>query len=235
MNHCPEIEDLIASGPAAANLRRPHLDRCPRCRALLASYEEFLRGAPLPGMDAAAAASKMRASLEDAMRSEGLGRASGAPPAAERRNLLLLLKGLLHEPGLRPILITGATAVLVLVAAGVVTLRQRSGAEDEALLRGRAAGIQDPFTPRVSLEEGRDRMLFAWRPQAGADGYVLLFLRSDMSEAGRLDAGTDTSLGVTVRSLPGGIRSGEVLLWRVVALQDGDELDRSAAAGLRVP
>lgn len=230
MTSCPDVKDLAQARLERDGSLRPHLERCPRCRALLASYEAFLREGDIPGTKTADARVRMMGALEQAMDQGGLGR------VARHRDgggLLRLVRGL-FEGAYRPIVATGAVAAAVLITAGVLLMDRGAERGGPGLLRG-SEPTEDRLGATVTVSAGEHVARFVWRRYPEADAYALSFLDANLAPVGRIEALADTAIAVPFAALPGGGKSGTVLLWRIAALQDGDEVARSAAAGLRIP
>jgi hypothetical protein len=73
---------------------------------------------------------------------------------------------------------------------------------------------------------------FSWSAMAGVEKYELVILDGGRNELIRLDGGSGTSLSVDPASIPGSDRPDAAYLWRIVALQDGDEVARSSLRSL---
>ena len=203
----------------ASDPRRAHLDTCPRCRALVLSYEAFL--SPDPEHAALYGAAEKQAL--DAERERLLGTPSGdAGPAAGRRRgeptgTATAWWTPLFAPRLRP---AWALAAVAVVATLVVLLPRGRDAELGREVRGladRPLALAEPV-----FDAGSVRL--AWRGAAGAERYEVRFFSAALEPVASVDAGADTTVSVTAERLPAAFGRGELVLYRVVALLDGDEL-----------
>jgi len=204
--------------------RRRHLDECPRCRALLASYRQFLAPDAAPaGADTADAARRLEAALD---REIGAGQmpapvTPGGESGRTRRGWPRLLPRGVPQ---RTALAMAAALALVLVLPHVLPLPAGSGGE--RILRGRDAAASGPvLTPPRSLYGGG--LALAWTGAAGADGYRVVLYDTGLAEVATLEAGRDTTLILPAARLTALLEAHGELLWEVVALRGGDELERS--------
>jgi hypothetical protein len=223
-----ELLELEAGDP-----RREHLAACPRCRALLAEYRQFLepRGA-VPGADLPDAERRLRAVL----RREILGEERTVPETPGGR-FLARLRRIGSTPGFRPALAVAATVLLLFLGwemydrrppgSGRPVLRQQSPPEEGAAGAG------------FALEAARFReggaVELRWAPAAGAEAYRVLLFTADLQELAVLGPLTETRVLFQPRELSRPLEPGTVLVWHVAALQTGDEIARSSAGAFRLP
>lgn len=130
---------------------------------------------------------------------------------------------------LRPAL---AAASLVIIA--VAMWWWQPWAPEEIVLRGSTpAGDTQSLVvsaPQV-LSEGE--VFLEWTPMAGADSYQICFYDEGLNTIARLEPTVETALTVDRSTLPTDIP--DVLIWRVVALQRGDEIGTSDPAFVQLP
>jgi hypothetical protein len=70
--------------------------------------------------------------------------------------------------------------------------------------------------------EGVGRWRLAWTAVEGADAYQVRFFSSDLDPLAQIEPVPVLSIGVTRDQLGADAASGNVVLWRVVALRGGD-------------
>jgi hypothetical protein len=210
--------------------RRRHLADCPRCRALVLSYQQFLD----PTVEESASYGTAEHDQLSGFRHRMLGlapaeaRAPMAEPAqngADRRSWGERLFG----PSLRPVW----AIVAIAIAFGVMKIspRPEHTTPEPPTLRG-AAPHELAVHPPVFADSA---VTLAWASNPEADAYQLRFFSIALTEIGRHDMGRDTVAKLAAADLPEPYRAGEVVLWRVVALKGGDELESSAPGSLKQP
>lgn len=208
-----EVLALPASDP-----RRAHLDTCPRCRALVLSYEAFLA----PEHDLAAFYGAPEERVLDDARARLLGGAQ-APEAGTPARRAEAAPGratwwdALFGPKLRP---AWGLAALAVVAAVVLLMPRGRDAELGTQVRGLAGSPLALAEP----EFGADGVHLAWRGAVGAERYEVRIFSAALDPVASIDAGVDTSLSLAADRLPAAFGRGELLLYRVVAYHGGDEL-----------
>lgn len=192
---------------------RIHVERCPRCRARLASYRSFLRADDVEGADPEDAEGRLSAAL--ALLAAGRDADRGAPGFARALRL----------PARRAMRSVLSLAAVLVVAAGLwrALMPSPAGEPGALVLRGDAVPPNAPLAlPSRSLPDGR--LSLAWRRQPEADGYRVILHDADLAEVARVDAGADSTVVVL---------SGVARFWRVVALREGDEIGHTELAPLR--
>ncbi len=227
--HCIEAEDLErVMGLGAEDPRRKHLDDCPRCRALMAAYSDFLKPArALPGADLQDADARLKSSFDREIAREG--RASR--PATRR------MRWSPPRPfGPTALWPVWAAAAAVIVVGVLYVVHQVGPGPDRLVLRGAPQGSSRPAAlvlyPPKSVAGGLE---LRWRSAPGADTYQVRLFGSDLSERARLGPFADTAVVLRPAELASGIAPGTLLLWRVVALHAGDEIATSPVGQLRAP
>jgi len=218
-----EFESLPAGDP-----RVPHVEQCPRCRARLRSYREFMAEA---GPPATARERAARQELSAALDREILGVttsqdsvAAPSPVVPAWRPFRWLL-GALPQPVLRPAL---AIASVALVAFGATQIASHlGGGRPTGIVRGgdRQGGAATMIVARVASADGRPAL--SWTRLAAAEDYQVLLFGAGLTEIGRIDAGAESLLVLEPGRLPAAATRESALVCRIVARRGGDEMGRS--------
>jgi len=219
-DRCLSIDELAAlAAISRGDPLRSHVDACPRCEAIILSYEDFESPAEPPE---AADAERASAHLESVLRREILG--PGAPHSERQTrspqqvSLWRRLGIILQRPILGPAIAAGAVALIVVLA-----VQFRPGSEGENALRGESAVPAEPV-PAAVRTEGAGGLILEWQPHAEADRSVVVLYRADLSEIDRLDAARARTLRLpSAEEVP----SDEVRYWRVICYRERQELARS--------
>lgn len=194
--------------------KRRHAESCPRCSALLASYQDFMKAEPGPGSNPQGAS----AHLQKVLREEIEGAQKTSPLTRNRFFILRPAWGAL---------------VLVLALGSFVLIRVGPDGPEQQVLRGGSTdGAPLSLSQPGFLDDGSVR--FSWEPLEEADQYQVVLYESDLTELTRSEPAAETEVVLSPRQL-GGAAPGSALVWRVIALQGGDEIDRSAPAPFRLP
>lgn len=227
---CAAMEDLAALLKLPPqDPRRRHLDGCPRCRARVVTFLEFTE-APndVPRDLLLDAETKLDAALrrELALGGDPRGEDAAAPFRRWLASLTLPRSGFAW---------VGAAAVVVAVVAAVRIFAPRP--EEPFLLRGSeehvAPGASTALALRaVPAEGGVD---LSWSAVPGADAYEVRIYGTNLEEIVRLRPTPEARLILKRTDLPVSAAPGAVVLWKVVALRDGDPLSESAPSQLRLP
>lgn len=215
MSHrCYEIEELgRLTQLAADDPQLRHLATCPRCRARLAAYRQFMQPDALPPeAQAERAQARLTAALEEA--------AVAAPTTRMRRSPFESLITTLRRPALVPAWGLVAVLLLVWIFAG------------DGLRNGEAPGVlrgEETARGRVILAADADALsdgtlLLTWQPHAACEEYELLILGSDLAELRRIAVGSETEWVFD----PAELEEGETFYWRIVGLEDGEPVARSS-------
>jgi hypothetical protein len=215
--HCIDVEQIgeVAALPEDHPQRR-HAQSCPRCRSLVASYQDFLRAEAVAG----SGVEKARAVLDARIRADAQRWAGARAPASSQS----WWRGWLKPA---PLLAVAAVAAI----AAVMVWNARSP-EESALRDGDTAA--QPFSlqaPRVDAES----IHLSWTPMPGADGYQVRIYGPDLSEVYRHPATSQTDIVVPRSALPAGLPPSLDLTWRVYALSGGDQVEASAPGSIRTP
>jgi hypothetical protein len=189
--------------------RRVEAERDPEARAWLLEYEAFVAAPTLSAAeraDAAAAAGRAFAAERGA-------HGAAAPPAPAP--IPLRPARTLAAPRW-----LAAAAALVVVAGGA-WLAGRPWERGSNELRGVAPAPAAPGSASIT----RDRILvLRWDAVPGADEYTVELLRG-LEAVAHFEAGTACTLAIALSAL--GDAGGGALLWRVVALEAGEEVSTS--------
>lgn len=182
------------------------------------ALEEFEKPGPLPeGANLPDAEARLLGALE-----QELGVRLGAPQVRRPR-------------GLRSPRFLAFAAAFVATAGLLWSLGTLNKKRETPVLRGPAASSGEWNAQQRAKLEGEGRMVLAWSAAPGATQYTVTFLGEDLHEIAQAQAVGSTTLELDRDALPQGLAPGQSVLWRVTALEGGDELARSAAAPLTLP
>lgn len=215
--HCIDVEHIAeVAGLPDDHPQRRHVQSCPRCRSLVASYRAFLKAEPLPG----SGVERARAVLDERIRADAERWAARAPAASQTR-----------EPWWRgwlkpaPLVATAAVAAI----AAIMVWNARS--PQESALRD-ANSTAAPFSLHDARVDAQSIHL-SWTPMPGADGYEVRLYGPDLSEVYRHPATPQTEVDIPRASLPHDLPASLDLTWRVYALAGGDPVETSAPGSIR--
>jgi len=199
---------------------RQHVETCPRCSVLAASYHAFLQGTDVTGAD-----------TDDADRrlSQWRQQHIETPPPTRRDTELggifsTIFGGLSRRPAL-------AMAAIVVIAAVVVWTNMDRTAEP--VLRGNDTPAVQALALNAPVVRADGDVVLSWAPHEGAESYDVRFYAEDLFEIARFSTTTHTFV-LSPGQLPGDL-AGSALLWRVVVLQNGDEIEASAPGTIQAP
>ncbi len=241
MDRCYAMEELgtVAALPPD-DARRGHLETCPRCRALLAAYRDFMAAEAVPeGADPERADRQLSEMLEREL--------AGGTPGADAR--VVRAPGGFRPPvprigerlgawwrasALRPALAVAA----VLIVAGVVYLSPavRRAPETPVLRGGPADSLATPRS--FALEPPRptaEAVELSWVAVTGAEAYQVILYSADLAELKPLPPVPTTRMVLRRDDLPVGLARGTPVFWRVLAFQGGEEIARSEVGSFPVP
>ncbi len=202
--------------------RRRHLDECPRCSALLLSFQAFLGAEEIPGSDPVDAGERLSSFIQSKI-AKTLSDTSMSGAAPDHPGFLAeVVQSLFRRP-------VWVMASLVIVAAGM--LLWKPWVEDPLVLRGTISAETgtplDLAAPRA-LEDGSTQL--SWVPLDGADSYEVRLYDESLSEIARFGPVTETTFILDHSMLP--VDAPDAMLWRIVALEEGDEIALSQPAPL---
>ncbi len=243
---CVRVEELgdLLELPAD-DPRRRHVEGCPRCRTLLASYARFLTpGTPPAGARLEQAEVRLTQVLRGAL--HGSSAAPAGPPASPDRaparaqgrpGFWEQLRELANAPALRPA--WAAVAILVVASVAFSLLDIRGPGRREPVLRGgappaRTQAVAKPGLLPVAPASG-GALRLGWTRVPGAEDYEVRLYSADLAQLAALGPTADTTLVLRPQALPARPRPGETVLWRVYARRGGDEIAYSPVGMLRVP
>lgn len=224
----PDDVERVAS-LSAGHALRVHARECPRCGALLASYQLYLDRAagPTPAQiedaDARLSAALAR-ELGGVAPAPGPAAAPGVPAGAARERGRSWIEQMLH-PSMRPAVL--ATAAVIVVGA-VVLLPRIAGQHGPGALRGTGESHAIVVDEATLQDAGA---VFRWRPVADAERYEVRLYSSNLQELGRFPAGASAALTIPPSVLPATGSDGH-LLYRVYALRGTHVVAFSTAAPL---
>lgn len=211
-----EVLELPEDDPRAL-----HVAGCPRCGALLVSYRDFVKAAAPPDADLCEANARLSAFLDANVR--GVGR-DGA--IARGPSLLDRVRGVI---AMRP-----ALAGVLIVLLSVTVLWWQPWQPDEPRIL-RSATVSGDLILEMAEVIDRDTVRLSWRGLGGADRYEVRIFAPDLSPVAVLGPFEDTSCVVDLGGAYPDGASGMRLLWRVIALQKGDEIEASRAGSFEIP
>jgi len=123
--------------------------------------------------------------------------------------------------------------LLVLTVLALLDPRETHDPADAAIVRGAIdvlGGIEpDPTNPVQSI------VRVQWSSYPDANHYEVRFFSMDMDEVARHPAGSDNSFTMDLREVWRPVAPARVILWRVVALHDDEDIAVSALQTLRLP
>ncbi len=202
--------------------RRRHLDECPRCSALLLSFQAFLEAEEIPGSDPVDAGERLSSFIQSKI-AKTLSDTSMSGTAPERPGFLAeIVQSLFRRP-------VWVMASLVIVAAGMMLWKP--WVEDPLVLRGTISaetGTPLDLAAPQTLEDGSTQL--SWVPLDGADSYEVRLYDESLSEIARFGPVTETTFILDHSMLPDSTPA--AMLWRIVALEEGDEIAASQPAPL---
>jgi len=223
-NDCIEFELIpgILELPSD-DLRRVHVEMCPRCSAFLASYQSFVNEEAVAGADPDDAHARLTAFVASEIGAPQE-TAAGAKGPTRKGFLSRVTEGLFMRPA-------WVAAALVVVAAGV--LWWAPWTTDETVLRGsKPADVSQPLVLSEPQKLSAGGVRLEWTSMSGADSYQVVLYDKDFNEIARLEPTNRTTLDIDRSMLPSD--SPGSLVWRVVALQRGDEIGASDPAFLEL-
>lgn len=226
-NDCIDVERIPeALELPADDSKRRHVETCPRCSAILASYQAFMNEEKVAGSDPDDAESRLTAFLASKIGAprDVIEVDAGVKDATRQRLMPRIVEGFFRRPAM-------VAALLVIIAAGV--LWWRPWIPDQTVLRGPSQGdVSQPLTLSApqKLSEGTVRL--EWTPMAGADGYQVRLYDKSLNEIARLEPTSVTALIIDRSMLP--VDAPDEMIWRVVALDGGDDIGSSDPAPLEL-
>ena len=120
-------------------------------------------------------------------------------------------------------------AALVVTAAAVMLWQP--WVVDQPALRSTAVSSLLEILPPETLSDGSVRI--SWEAMDGADEYRIILYDNNLDELVRLEAGAATTYDLSREVLPPGTPA--VVICRIAALQDGDEIAETAPIPLELP
>jgi hypothetical protein len=215
----PEVLELPADDPT-----RRHVEMCARCSVILASYQTFIKEEMVAGADPDDAKVRLTAFLSSEIGAprEAVDEVPGAKEPLQRGLLPRFMKTLFMRPA-------WVAALLIIIAAGI--LWWRPWTPDETVLRGPSRrGVSQALTLSAPQRLSGGGIRLEWTPMAGADNYQVRIYDNNLNEIARLEPESGTSLIIDLSLLP--VDTPDEVIWRVVALEGGDEIGSSDPASL---
>jgi hypothetical protein len=224
-----EIGDVMGLPEGAPE--REHVTACPRCSALLRTYQEFMEDRSVPP----------RADLKDAERSLRDAFAGAIPGACRPIRSVAPARGRSGAPSewFRGGAWILAPAALVLAVGLYLGLERRGGTEGEERLRGPASIPADgawKVVPLLATSPRVDGTVdLRWRSVESATSYEIVVFGSDLTDLARLSVGADTICALRRSDLRPEPMAGAIVGWQVTALRDGAIIGRSQIASAQLP
>jgi hypothetical protein len=215
----PEVLKLRADDP-----ERRHVETCPRCSAILASYRAFMKAEIIAGSDPDDADTRLTAFLTSKIGApqDATEDVTGAEDLSRKGFLPRIIEGFFMRPA-------WVAALLLIIVAGVFLWRPWTS--EQTVLRGSSqVGVPQPLTLSAPQKLPGDRVRLEWTPMAGADSYQVRLYDKYLNGIARLEPTHETELIIDRSMLP--IETPDELIWRVVALKRGDEIGSSDPASL---
>ncbi|MCP4571539.1 MAG: hypothetical protein GY838_04245 [bacterium] len=229
-DRCLSLDDLLVRRMLPVDdSRRCHLDRCPRCQALLANYDRFTDSGPVP---ADADLARVSAELERFIATDVTG-AAGDDPVVQAPQAA---RGRTRRPKhLRPWFGAAAAAVLLLLLVSPALRRTPDPGAPSDLRRGGGTHVRGVPTRLQATRLASDRMRLTWEPVLDPSvSYNVVFYGSDLRELTRIATGSLAYLDFDPEAANGLGQAAE--LWWAVAVEfQGDELGVSPVQSLVVP
>jgi hypothetical protein len=213
--HCIEVTEIAAvlDLPAGDPVRR-HVETCPRCRSLVASYQSFVEAAPVAGADL----ERVRGMLDARIRAD----ASHWKPA------IAPARAFPWQKLLRPMPLLAAGLVVIAAAAFWTSSRQ----PEQSSLRESAPQAQ-AFALNAAQVAADGTIHLSWSAMTGADQYQVRLYGPDFGEIYRSPNTSETALTVDRTALPANLPPTLDLTWRVFARSQGDVIATSAPGSIR--
>jgi len=199
--------------------RLRHVAECPRCGALLMSYQDFLdkqRPSEVNEAELLEVNAKLTEFLDRRVKRDTVG--DGRVSWFEK------LFGTL------PARTAFAAAVIAFVAVGLYWWSPWQPPSDRVVRS--ATDKLELHAPEIV---GDARVRLRWSPYPEATGYEVRMFTDALIEIARLEPVDVTSVEVDLRELYPEVQRGSTLIWRVVALQDGDEIGISPSGSFETP
>jgi hypothetical protein len=141
-----------------------------------------------------------------------------------------LLSALRRLVSPRPVRIGIGFAVGLILAVAITQIRTPTREKPGPIV---FRGSEPSSLTASNPERMPDSMIkFSWSAVEDADHYQLIIMDGHRNELIRFDAGTEATISVDPASIPGFGEPGAVHLWRIVAIQEGDEIARSGLRSL---
>ncbi len=250
MSHtCLRDEELFDAAASAENARlRREAEACPRCRARLAAFHEFLHPSGVPAGAKPEEADRRLAVAFDTPHRGGrpagqpttspAGATSGPTGAAPRKaeTPVSWWRATGGTRGLRGLRLAWAgAAIVVLIWAGhEAGVFEREGGHP-ILLREDPGGASCVVETHAPVLDAGGAVRLSWSPVAGADRYDVVIHGEDFREILQLDAAGQLSLILPAEQADRLRAGSEIYLWRVAAYSGGDMLAQSPIQPLHLP
>lgn len=222
-SECVSVERIaeVLELPADDALR-VHVEGCPRCSSLLASYLSFIEAVPAADANPAEADARLMEFLHDRIGAVAPASPS-TDPAPDGNGFLARVRAWVNT---RPAWVAAALALLV----AAVLWWQPWDVEQPELRSVSSLPLLKMDPPKI-LSDGAVRL--GWEGEEDATQYRIILYDKELKEIVRLDSGQETTIDLIRDKLPSDIPS--VVICRVAALQDGDEIAETAPVLVELP
>jgi hypothetical protein len=230
---CPPSEDLAGIAELPANdPRRSHVDRCPRCRARLATYEEFLRAeGECDPAELSWALDRLGKELDRAIPPAGRMVRSDQPPARAKRTAPSFLR-----PAFARWALAAAAALLLFLGLNGIWLGPGAGRHLPGEIRLRGEGVARsesdlPLAQPTRLPDGGIEL--DWSAVPTVDHYQVLVLDARLEEIARVPADSNRSIRLAADRLRELLPGPGIYALVVIGESGRDEIARSQPASFR--
>lgn len=214
MNERTDDERLIElAALPPSDPRRLEAEKDPHVRAWLLEHDAFVEAGPILPEDEGAVTRAAEAAIARARAeaARGTGVVLELPRPTRTRRAPL------------PRWALAAAAVVVIAGAGVV-LMPRFTARESGNLRSITPGaVEQPFASLPATRDAQGSLVLSWSPAPGATSYRVEIL-SGLDAIASHDVLSGEKFALDPASLP----AGDGLLWRVLALKDGETIATTA-------
>jgi hypothetical protein len=212
--HCIDVQEIGAVLELPADdPRRRHVEMCPRCRSLVASYTSFVEAEPADGSDL----ERVRGMLDARIR-------AGASRWKPSRSSV---RAFWWQLWLRPLPLLAAGLVVVSAAVYWTSRQPEQSSLRETTPQSRTFAL----SPAEVAADGSIHL--SWSAMTGADQYQVRIYGPDFGEIYRAPNTTETALNVDRAVLPANLPATLDLTWRVFALSQGDVIATSEPGSIR--
>lgn len=224
-----EVDQILSEGERGP--RATHVADCPRCRALVAQYKQFVSEmSTLPdGANLAEARERMHQTLQSE-----LDRVIGPTPTATAKPDLGWFSRLMATPIGRYGFVTAGVAVAFAVL--MLSSDRWNLGQDPGQLRG-TGGSEDPFTiSNVKLSQiPSGGWNLDWQTVDGVDQYRIEIFSSDLTKLTELPAVDSPPIHIGADLFGDSAAKDAIYFYQIVGLHKGDPSARSDLLPIQIP